>query len=70
MPPSLAEYTKMRHFGIKIQKKISGEGAQPPPRLGVMTMSRRKSSLVEHPRRTHNYLLLLLLVLLFTCIIS
>jgi len=28
-PPSLAECTKMRHFGIKIQKKFWG-GAQPP----------------------------------------
>jgi len=26
MPPSLAECTEMRHFGIKIQKKILGGG--------------------------------------------
>jgi len=34
-PPSLTESTKMRHFGIKIQKN-SGEGAQSPPQTSPL----------------------------------
>jgi len=31
-PPSLAECTKMRHFGTKIQKKFWGGDTAPSPR--------------------------------------